>query len=221
MAETPICAICIDPVIKKEEIQLPCSHSYHIECIKQMRKALCPQCNAPFGAVHKLGKDGLNEIKKRELLDIDEKKKVIAEEDARVAMELAQNERFELLNNINQEIAMLQQLIQQANPMMAPVNHPDPTPLTEEERININTALVLFFETNANELGHDEICQAAHTLVHNLRDNNDVVTSCDEIDELINIVSLAFEFPEPEEPEPVKPEYALNIDVSSDDELSS
>ncbi len=236
MTELKVCAICIDPIEKKNELRLPCSHSYHIECIKMMHKAKCPQCNAPFGAVRKLGKDGLDEIKKREILDQEEQKKVIADEDAIVAAQLMQQDRVMLLNNINQEIAMLQRLLQNNEPPLdeqpdepeqpEPGEVPDPTPLTEEERVNINNALLMFFEANANELGFGATCEAAHGLVHNMRDNNVLITDCDEIDELIEIVSLAFEFSDLDEeddgpPPLVDAEYKLNADLGSSNESES
>ena len=200
MAENNICAICMDPIERKNELRLPCSHSYHLECVKMMHKAKCPQCNAPFGAIRKLGKAGLDEIKKREQLDLEERNKTIADEDAIVAAQLVRQDRVALLNNINQEIAMLQLLLQQNVP--PPDEPPEPTPLTEEERADINTALLLFFETNAQDLGRNDTREAAHTLVHNMRDTEFRVTDCDEIDELIDIISSAFEFPESSDDEP-------------------
>lgn len=225
MAENTICAICMDPVEIQNEVQLPCSHSYHLECVKMMHRAKCPQCNAAFGAIEKLGKIGLDEIKKREQLDLEERNKTIADEDAVVAAQLVQQDRMELLNTINQEIAMLQQMLQQN---VQPVERPDPTPITEEERADINTAILMFFEMNAHDLGRNDTCAAAHHLVHNMRDTEYIITDCDEIDEMVEIVASAFEFPEEnDEPPPLieandaqpeNKELRLNDDFSSSDE---
>ena len=48
------CAICLSPLSQSNACLLPCSHSYHSECVAQLRKfgisQVCPLCRAELPA---------------------------------------------------------------------------------------------------------------------------------------------------------------------------
>jgi len=51
---------------------LPCGHSFHFECIKELRKPICPLCRTPIEASLSLNADLLNEMGKRQRQDEEE-----------------------------------------------------------------------------------------------------------------------------------------------------
>ena len=42
------CAICFEVLLKDSTKTLPCEHSFHKNCIKQVRIKTCPLCREPF-----------------------------------------------------------------------------------------------------------------------------------------------------------------------------
>ena len=44
------CAICMESMKDRSKLvaRLPCGHNYHMDCIKQDTRDICPQCRVPF-----------------------------------------------------------------------------------------------------------------------------------------------------------------------------
>jgi len=50
VADVGSCAICLDAVTQGQQVYLPCTHSYHGECIGRWLRTqrTCPTCRTPF-----------------------------------------------------------------------------------------------------------------------------------------------------------------------------
>jgi hypothetical protein len=160
-----------------------------------LHKAECPTCRAPFGVFEGVDQDVLNEIKKRGDADEKEMKQEIAEEDRDVAirMQLAEAERalFGMFVQLNQlggddDLPPLEDdsededIDEEEDEDALPV-----IPMDEEEREHMRNTIQAFFMANYAALGHVQACQQAHALVHEMRDNEFMVSNCTEINEII------------------------------------
>ena len=180
------CAICLDSILEGTLTNLPCNHSYHIRCVRQLHKAICPLCQNPFGEIHGIGKEELDIIKEREEKNDEERKQEEEEASVQLVQEL-QNEQ-----NGNDMLNALDDLL---NAMMAgnrPMQQAEIVPLSEDERTDLYNELVLFFEINYDELGAESAFETAHQLVHQRCDNPQRRTDCNEINELVETIISMF-----------------------------